>query len=64
MSNTGSTLSAYRPQVFDDDATLDEKLEAIREYCLSLREWRSEDYTELSRLRGRVRELEGKAGEK
>ena len=53
---------AYRQNVYDDTETPVEQLESIKEYCLTLRELRAEDWRILATLRDRVEVLESAAG--
>jgi hypothetical protein len=53
-----ASVEKYHPRVYDDDDTLEGKLEAIREYCLTLTEWRYEEADLLKKTRGRLRKLE------
>ena len=53
----------FPDSVFREKDPVDERLLAVREFCLTLREWRIEDYTELRALRKRVEILEGELEE-
>ena len=53
----------FPDSVFREKDPVDERLLAIREFCLTAREWRIEDYAELRALRKRVEILEGELEE-
>ena len=58
---THEKKNVYKQNVYDDTETSAEQLESIKEYCLTLRELRGEDWRQLASLQDRVKELEAHA---
>ena len=57
----GTNLS-YREQVFDETAPTEERFEQVREYCLTLRELRAEDWAIIDRINRRLAQIERAIG--